>query len=431
MNFFNRVSTKIVILSLIVGSLFFSNQVFAALNQTNFNNQKKSLDQDISAINKQIADITGSLEDASKLKSTLKEQEAQTEIDIAIITNLIIKTEDVVVRLDKEVADNKRNIANLEGQMKLVLREIQKNQKVSPIQKLISSENFGDAVGKLYALSSTQNTANELKNQLQESLDEQEVNLAKQKQTQEDLNSSKALLEGKKGYLINLIANYKGKEDQYAAEIAKLQADQKISEAEAAKLQADWEKEKARLAEEARRNRPTTPRPPTSGGGGSTPNPSFVPGNCYFEDAGNPGVPSGFFGSPVGSPRLLQNFTCSHDALDIGGSPGTPLIATAAGVIQTKGSFNVYGYGNWVMIKHTLPNGNRIYSLYAHMQSGSPLAVGSSVSKGQTVGSMGCTGSCRGTHVHFMLYSQSYESNGLGCRLGSSKCFNPRRFINI
>lgn len=434
MNFLNRISTKIVIFSLVISYFFFSLVAFSSLDQTSFDTQKKSLDSDIAQINNQINEITSSLEDASKQKSTLKEQEAQTETDIASIASLITKTEAVVVKLNKQVEENKKNIANLENQIKLVLKEIQKNQKISPVQKLISSDNFGDAIGKLYTLSSSQNKANELKDNLQESLNQQEVDLAKQKQTQADLNTSKSLLESKKEYLKSLIANYKGKEDQYAAEIAKLQSEQKISEAQAKKLQDDWEAEKARIAAEQKKKQQVTtptPKPPTSGGGTTTPDTGYIPGNCYFEDASNPGVPSGYFGSPVDGAILRQNFNCRHDALDIGAYAGAPLKSVAGGVVEAKGSFNVYGYGNWVMVKHTLPNGYRIYSLYAHMQSASPLSVGNSVGKGDTVGNMGCSGSCTGTHVHFMLYSESYESKGMGCRLGSSKCFNPQRFITF
>lgn len=435
MNFLNRISTKIVILCLIFATFIFSPNVFGSLNQTTFNNQNKALNEDISQITSQIEEITASLEDASKQKATLREQQAQTEIDIATITSLITKTEGVIAKLDKQILEDKKNIANLEAQMRIVIKEIQKNQNVSPIQKLISSENFGDAISKLYALSNSQNKANELKNDLEDSLKEQEVNLAKQQQTQADLNTSKALLEGKKQYLAGLIANYKGKEDQYAAEIAKLQTEQKLTESQAKKLQADWEAEKARIAAEQKKQQQSggsSPKPPSSGGGGNS-GVGYIPGNCFFEDASNPGIPAGYFVNPVSGGRFLRAFgSCNHDAVDIGASTGTPIKAAANGVVEAKGSFNVFGYGHWVLIRHTLPNGYRIYSGYAHMKAPSPLAIGTNVTKGSTiVGNVGCTGSCSGSHVHFILHTQSYETGGVGCRLGNSKCFNPTRYINF
>jgi len=433
MNSFNKFSFKIIIISLVISSSLFSLNAFGYLDQKSFNNQKKALDEDISIINKQIEEITTSLEDASKQKSNLRDQQAKTETDIATITNLITKTEGVIVKLDQQVEQNKKDIDQLQAQMKVVLKEIQINQNVSPIQKLISSENFGDAISKLYALSSSQNTAEELREDLQKSLDQQEVDLAKQKQTRTDLNTSKSLLEGKKDYLANLISNYKGKEDQYAAEIAKLQAEQKLSENEAKKLQDEWEAEKKRLEQEKKKNNNPAPKPPTNGGGGGNPSVGYVPGNCFFEDASNPGVPSGFFTNPVAGSKFLRAFgSCNHDAVDLGAPTGTPIRSIGNGVVEAKGSFNVFGFGHWVVIRHTLPNGYRIYSAYAHMNSPSPVAVGSSVTKGSNIiGYVGCTGMCSGSHVHLVMFSQSYESTGIGCRFGSSKCFNPTRFINF
>jgi murein DD-endopeptidase MepM/ murein hydrolase activator NlpD len=81
-----------------------------------------------------------------------------------------------------------------------------------------------------------------------------------------------------------------------------------------------------------------------------------------------------------------------HAGIDIANSEGTPIFAAESGtVIGGCGG----GYGNCVLIDH----GGGMVTLYAHQSS---IIVGSgSVSRGQQIGYMGCTGSCTGPHLHF------------------------------
>lgn len=76
----------------------------------------------------------------------------------------------------------------------------------------------------------------------------------------------------------------------------------------------------------------------------------------------------------------------------------TSLLAVGAG---TPDTFQYEGTGGYVLkVKH--PNGQ--VSIYAHMPSnGFSLPLKQPVNEGQTVGVMGCTGSCTGTHVHFTI----------------------------
>jgi murein DD-endopeptidase MepM/ murein hydrolase activator NlpD len=433
---------------LTIGSL---NLKVNSLNSTQYNSQKSEIDTQTDEINKQLGEIGGSLEDVSKKKNTLQEESVQVEKDITKINDLITKTEDLIKKIDDEIKQNEKDIDELLEEMKILLLQIQKNQQVSPIESLISSRNFGEAISKLYALSTTQNNANDLKVKIEEKIKEQEANLEKQKKSKADLESSKILLQGKKEYLNSLITNYKGKEDEYAKQIATLKEQQKINETEAKKLQDAWEAEKARLDNEAKK----TNNGGGNGGGGNTGGGGGSGGGtysgatgCFFENTSDPGVPGGFFQNPVlgsyGVSRGLQAgsgcvYGAVHDAMDLLAGGGTPLGSTAGGVVSKKG-FDSYGYGNYVVVKHTLPNGRRIYSLYGHMQSPAIVGVGQSVEKGQVIGYVGCSGltygpnGC-GLHVHFMFYDESYETKGLGTGIlgfgGSSTVYNPARWISF
>ena len=83
-----------------------------------------------------------------------------------------------------------------------------------------------------------------------------------------------------------------------------------------------------------------------------------------------------------------------HTGIDIDGYTGQPVVASKDGRVILASGYS--GYGNTVIIDH----GGGIATLYAHL-SAFDVSAGSSVSQGQVVGRVGCTGSCTGDHLHF------------------------------
>ena len=86
----------------------------------------------------------------------------------------------------------------------------------------------------------------------------------------------------------------------------------------------------------------------------------------------------------------------SNNGVDISNSCGTPIYASAAGVVNTSANGWNGGYGNYVKITH--PNG--VVTLYGHLST-RDVQVGTSVTKGQYLGAMGTTGNSTGCHLHF------------------------------
>ena len=84
-----------------------------------------------------------------------------------------------------------------------------------------------------------------------------------------------------------------------------------------------------------------------------------------------------------------------HAGIDIGG--GGAIRAAKAGTVRTASYSPTLGY--YVEIDH----GGGIMSRYGHMTSGLQVAPGQSVSAGQTVGTMGTTGTSTGVHLHFEI----------------------------
>ncbi len=114
-----------------------------------------------------------------------------------------------------------------------------------------------------------------------------------------------------------------------------------------------------------------------------------------------PTLNSSYITSPFGT-RLhpIQGIIKNHDGIDIGGSIGNPVYASADGLIIYS-NYNTGGYGNMVMIDHgTNAEGIKIVTLYGH---GNKLLknVGDVVKQGDLIMEMGSTGNSTGPHVHF------------------------------
>lgn len=84
-----------------------------------------------------------------------------------------------------------------------------------------------------------------------------------------------------------------------------------------------------------------------------------------------------------------------HAGLDFAAPSGTPIYATADGVVQAAG-FNTDGYGNKVVINH----GYGYQTLYGHMVR-VKAKVGQRVKRGEVIGYIGSTGKSTGPHCHY------------------------------
>jgi murein DD-endopeptidase MepM/ murein hydrolase activator NlpD len=96
-----------------------------------------------------------------------------------------------------------------------------------------------------------------------------------------------------------------------------------------------------------------------------------------------------------------------HEGIDIGVGYGTPIHAAASGRVVYAGWMD--GYGNLVAIDH----GRGISTAYGHQSS---IAVSNvqTVSQGQVIGYVGCTGHCFGPHLHFEVRINGSPVDPLG-----------------
>lgn len=84
----------------------------------------------------------------------------------------------------------------------------------------------------------------------------------------------------------------------------------------------------------------------------------------------------------------------SHKGLDMAGPVGTPIYATADGIVGRAQWLG--GYGNYIEINH----GNEIQTRYGHM-SRLNVKPNTRVKSGDLIGFMGSTGRSTGSHLHY------------------------------
>lgn len=121
----------------------------------------------------------------------------------------------------------------------------------------------------------------------------------------------------------------------------------------------------------------------------------------------NPNMPSiwpttGVVTSPYG---LRWGGTDFHPGIDIANDMGTPIVATADGVVEYAG-WNAGGYGNMVDINH----GNGLMTRYGHA-SQVVVTAGQYVKRGQLIAYMGSTGFSTGPHVHYEVHVNGQRVN--------------------
>lgn len=83
-----------------------------------------------------------------------------------------------------------------------------------------------------------------------------------------------------------------------------------------------------------------------------------------------------------------------HAGIDLAGPMGTPIYATADGVVSYAGWW--YGYGNLIEVAH----GKAIETRYGHL-SKIFVKPNTRVKRGELIGLMGSTGRSTGSHLHY------------------------------
>jgi murein DD-endopeptidase MepM/ murein hydrolase activator NlpD len=110
---------------------------------------------------------------------------------------------------------------------------------------------------------------------------------------------------------------------------------------------------------------------------------------------------------PLAGGTITTYFSSWHPAVDIAAPYGTSVIAADSGVVTWAG-WRSNGGGYVVEIDH----GNGMKTRANHLGT-IWVSAGQAVSRGQGIGSVGCTGICTGPHVHFEVIVGGVNTNPL------------------
>ena len=365
--------------------------------------QQKLLDQ-IQALNAEI-DKTN-----SNIKNVLAEIQA---------TNAEIKA------LEGTIDELMRKIEERDLLLQDRARAIQAGGSVSYLDVLLGSNSFVDFIDRFSAV----NALLEADRQIIRDQKHDKQTLEEQKQV---LEGKRQKLEEQKAKLERLKASLDGQKkekntlvDQLEKEQAKLKSEKVLLEKEYSEaleisdeLQQQIISEQNRLAEIARqqeaKRKAAAAAAAAAGnsGSGSTVKAPASEGTWIKPTNGRLTSPYGW--------RNLGAGPEFHYGVDLANKTGTPIWASADGVVSYAAPLS--SYGNVVILTHSI-NGQIYTTVYAHL-SAFNVSVGDEVSQGQQIAAMGSTGRSTGPHLHFEIHIGSWQGQAVGS-------VNPLKYIPL
>lgn len=95
-----------------------------------------------------------------------------------------------------------------------------------------------------------------------------------------------------------------------------------------------------------------------------------------------------------------------HKGIDLAAPLGTPVLASASGIVEKVGW--VRGYGKFIRIRHS----KLYHTAYGHLSRyAKNLQPGKRVEQGQVIGFVGSTGNATGNHLHFEMIKNGAQVN--------------------
>ena len=107
---------------------------------------------------------------------------------------------------------------------------------------------------------------------------------------------------------------------------------------------------------------------------------------------------------------ISRGFSGGHAGIDIDGvcNPSSAIGSATNGTVIAAVTSSFNGYGRYVDVQRS----DGVVTRYAHLSSIN-VSMGQQVSQGQSLGIIGCTGSCTGVHLHFEVWINGSPVNPL------------------
>lgn len=419
---------KLLVFLLLAGLVFGAGSVQSMANtpsqdaKTTYQTQTDKVQKEIDRINLDLQNINQNKETTQS--QTLAGQVSTKQSSINEIDRLIIDTRVVIGQLDKQIRDNQDKIDVLNKELSEMVLQIQSRQLKKPITVIFSGKNMGSMISEIYGLSAIEQSIEVKKQEIDDANKDLKDTKEKNETLKTQLETTRSLLKSEQSGLKFLFDQTQGQESRYQSLLKSINEQKTQLESQLGTLEGEY---LAELSNERSKQQYVD---------------TGYTSQCSFEETQPLNVPPDYFTSPAKG-YLTQPFHCGHDGIDIANDTGSDLVAVDDGEVikvgpEMKGCIGFGcsgGFGNYIVIEHIVPSGQKVYSLYAHLQFKPTLVIGQKVARGQKVGLMGCTGytfpyPC-GVHIHFMLLSESSQKSGLGCRYGRAKCYNPLKYMKL
>jgi murein DD-endopeptidase MepM/ murein hydrolase activator NlpD len=334
--------------------------------------QKGVLSTELAAYSAQVDRLAGQVATLRNREAIVAEELAQTQAQL----------ETEAARLDalRERLGRSLNVLSKR------LVEIYKSDQPDALTVILDSDGFDDLVSRYDYLNRIQDQDAGIVDKVRDLRDETEDVVGKIRAARDEIAAKKAELERTRVQLEAREAELASVRDQKAAALDATRVKEDHLEKDLSHLNAQIQKQ---LAEAQASTSSTDPLPagPIQGASGG-----------FIWPVNGPVV------SPFG-PRWGR----LHAGIDIAVPSGTPIRAVKDGnIVLVQSEAASGGYGNYTCIDH----GGGLSSCYAH-QSVQQITSGS-VSQGDVIGLVGCTGSCYGDHLHFEIRINGVPTDPLG-----------------
>ena len=160
---------------------------------------------------------------------------------------------------------------------------------------------------------------------------------------------------------------------------------------------------------------------------------SDADGNDGYFDQDGKNILTAFLRSPMEFSRITSGFTQArfhpilqqwraHQGIDYAAPSGTPVRATADGVVAFAGVQN--GYGNVIILRHD----GQFTTLYGHLSRfDDAVSNGARIRQGDTIGFVGMTGWATGPHLHYEFRVADQPRDPLTVALPTAPAVPPEK----
>ena len=337
----------------------------------------QDLESERAAKQSELEDVKARGDVLSSEISDYSDQIAQLQGEVAILRARELEVEqqlrETIARLETE----KENLAELRDKLTRSLNiladrlvDIYKSDQPDALTVILDSKGFDDLVNRYDYLTRIQDQDAAIAARVRFLRDESRETVDRIRIAKEEIEAKEAELERTRMQLEARQAELDAVRDQKAAALDQVEATAERLEGDISDLNEQIQEQ---LAEAQASTSTTDPLPAGPIQGGSS---------------GMIWPVSGLVTSPFG-----MRWGRLHAGIDIAVPSGTPIRAAQSGSIVLAAPTS--GYGNYTCIDH----GGGLSTCYAH-QSSFAITSGS-VSQGDVIGYVGCTGSCYGDHLHF------------------------------